>query len=45
MANVLEQMSQADTAPINPFSANESAVNKSTESDSTVVESAAQGAR
>lgn len=45
MANVLEQMSQADTAPINPFSANESAVNKSTESDSTAVESAAQGAR
>jgi exonuclease SbcC len=45
MANVLEQMSQADTAPINPFSANESAVNKSTESDSTVVESTAQGAR
>tara|TARA_R110000850_G_scaffold10737_2_gene37888 strand:- start:523 stop:2769 length:2247 start_codon:yes stop_codon:yes gene_type:complete len=44
MANVLEQMSQADTAPISPFSVNETAVNESTESDSTAGESAAQGA-
>jgi len=50
MANVLEQMSRADTAPISPFSVNEtavneSAVNKSTASDPTAGESAAQGAR
>ncbi|WP_182769948.1 tetratricopeptide repeat protein [Shewanella sp. SG41-4] len=50
MADVLEKMSQTVTAPISPFSVNESAasesaVNKSTESDSAADESTAQGAR